>query len=120
MSNFPLYHKLYQLLKFLYGTVKNFPKEHKYSLGYEIIEFGWQCLDLAVLANSLPNHQKKTKISELDKVFEKLKLRLRMSQEINLLSVGQFAHLQENYLGEIGREIGGWMNWAKKLGGGGA
>ena len=113
-KNFSLYHKTYQLLKILYATVKNFPKEHKYTLGREIIDLAWGCLDLAVLANKSPDDRKKTKIDELSEVFDKLKLRIRMAQEIDLLSIGQFAHLEENYLLEIGREIGGWLKWSEK------
>ncbi len=107
-----LYHKIYQLIKILYRTIKNFPKEHKYSLGKEMIDFSWQCLDLTLEANSLPNHRKAPKISELSGIFDKLKMRIRMGQEINLLTLGQFTHLEENYLLEIGREIGGWSRWA--------
>ena len=107
-NQFPLYHKTYQLLKILYGMVKNFPKEHKYSLGAEMIGLTWQCLDLTIEANGLVNNRKAPKISELSAVFDRLKMRVRLAQEIDLLSIGQFAHLQENYLLEIGQEIGGW------------
>lgn len=117
-NQFPLYHKIYQLLKILYKTVKNFPKEYKYNLGQEMIDLAWKCLDLTVEANLLPNYCKKTKIGELSSAFDRLKLRIRMGQEIDLLSVGQFAHIQENYLLEIGKEIGGWLNWARVSGGG--
>ena len=116
-SQLPLYHKIYQLLKFLYKTVKNFPKEHKYSLGAEMIGLTWKCLDLTIEANGLPNNRKAPKISELSSVFDRLKMRVRLAQEIDLLSIGQFAHLQENYLLEIGKEIGGWLRWAEKVGG---
>jgi len=117
-EQFPLYHKNYQLLKFLYKTVKNFPKEHKYSLGKEMTDLAWQCLDLTIEANGLPNNQKAPKISELSAVFDRLKMRVRLAQEIDLLSIGQFVHLQENFLLAIGQEIGGWLKWAGKVGGG--
>lgn len=118
-NQFSLYHKIYQLIKILYKTVKNFPKEHKYSLGKEIIDLVWQCLDLTIEANNLSNDRKAGKISELSAIFDKLKMRVRMGQEINLLSVGQFVHLEENYLLEIGDQIGGWLKWARSVGGGG-
>lgn len=111
-KNFSIYHKIYQLLKVLYGTIKNFPKEHKYSLGKDMIDLAWQCLDSTIEANNLPNGCKKIKINELSATFDKLKMRIRMSQEINLTSIGQFTHLQENYILPIGKEIGGWQKWA--------
>jgi len=62
-----LYLKLYQLIKFLYETVRNFPRQYKYALGQNILDLTWQCLDLVLEINSLPNEKKKPKISELSK-----------------------------------------------------
>lgn len=112
-KNCTLYYKIYQLLKILYKTVKNFPKEYKYSLGKDLIDLTWQCLDLTIETNNLVNENKKIKIGELSVIFDKLKMRIRMGQEINLLSVGQFSHLEKNYILEIGNQIGGWMKWAR-------
>lgn len=112
-NNTKIYYKLYVLTKIIYGLVKNFPKEHKFVIGTDIINLSWQCLDAAVAANSAENMSKREKIMELSEAFEKLKMRIRMSQEIRLLTIGQLSHLEENYLSEIGKMIGGWLNWAK-------
>ncbi|MFH0923509.1 MAG: four helix bundle protein [Candidatus Falkowbacteria bacterium] len=92
--------------------MKNFPKHYKYTLGQSIIDLAWQCLDLVLAANVLPNKDKYYKILELSAVFDKLKLRIRMTQEIGLISSKQFAHLQVNYIAAIGEMIGGWLKWA--------
>lgn len=118
-SEIPLYRKNYSLIKVLYKSVNNFPKEYKYSLGAEILTLAWNCLDLVIEANNLPNSKKAEKISQLSVIFDKLKMRIRMSQEIGLISIGQFAHLEENYILEIGQEIGGWLKWAEKFAGDG-
>lgn len=117
-SQLPLYHKFYLLIKYLYGMIKNFPKHYKYSLGKNIIDLNWQCLDLVLAANVLPNKDKYLKILELSANFDKLKVRIRMVQEIGLISEKQFAHLQVNYLGAIGEMIGGWLKWALNCRGG--
>jgi len=93
--------------------IKNFPKEYKYELGRDMIKLSWRCLDLSLEANSAQNQNKRIKIIELNKVYEKLKMRVRMSQEINLITINQFAHLEEIYLLEIGRMIGGWKKWSE-------
>jgi len=93
--------------------VKNFPKEHKYELGRDIIRLSWRCLDLSLEANSAQNSDKKIKITELNKAYEKLKMRVRMGQEINLITINQFSHIEENYLLEIGSMIGGWKKWSE-------
>ena len=118
MSNFqrlPLYLKIYQLIKFLYEVVRNFPKQYKYTLGESILDLSWQCLDLILEVNALPNEEKRPKILELSIAFDKLKVRLRMAQEMNLISERQFAHLQTYYLKEIGEMIGGWSRWIASL-----
>lgn len=108
----PIYLKLYQLIKYLYARKKNFPKEYKYTLGEEIISLSWKCIDLFLEANALPNKEKNLKINELSNVFDKLKLRLRMSQEIGLVSEKQFVHIQEQFIRETGTMIGGWQKWS--------
>ncbi len=107
-----LYLKFYQLIKFLYETVRNFPKQYKYTLGASILNLSWLCLDLVLEANALPNEKKSPKISELSITFDKLKVRLRISQELKLISKKRFVHIQTYYLKEIGEMIGGWLKWA--------
>jgi len=76
------------------------------------LDLTWQCLDLVLEADALPKEKKYPKILELSISFDKLKVRLRMAQEINLISKRQFAHIQTYYLKEIGEMIGGWLKWA--------
>lgn len=112
LDHLSIYFKSYQLIKFLYERIRNFPKEYKYTLGNEILKLSWQCLDLVIEANALPNEKKYFRTSELSANFDKLKTRLRMAQEINLISKKQFAHIQTYYIKEIGEMIGGWSKWA--------
>jgi hypothetical protein len=111
-QHLPLYLKIYQLIKFLYERIRNFPKQYKYTLGENILDLSWQCLDLVLEANALPDKEKYPKILELSITFDKLKIRLRMAQEIKLISKRQFVHIQTYYLKEIGEMIGGWLKWA--------
>ena len=104
----PLYHKLYQLIKFLYVIRSNFSKEYKYTFGDDVVSLAWGCMDLFLEANNSYGEKNK-KINLLSVEFDKLKLRLRMGQDLNLISVGQFAHLQENFIIDGGRMIGGWL-----------
>jgi len=110
-DHLPLYLKLYQLIKFLYERTRNFPKQYKYTLGQNILDLSWQCLDLVLEANALPNEKKLPKILELSITFDKLKTRLRMAQEINLISKRQFVHIQTYHIKEIGEMVGGWLKW---------
>jgi len=108
----PLYLKLYQFLKFLYEVTRNFPKQYKYTLGKDILNLTWRCLDLVLEANALSREEKHPKILKLSLAFDQLKIRLRMAQEIDLISKRQFSYIQTNYVKEIGEMIGGWSRWA--------
>ena len=108
-EHLPIYLKLYQLTKYLYERIRNFSKQYKYTIGEDILNLNWQCLDLVLEANSLPNKLKHSKILKLSINFDKLKIRLRMAQEINLISKKQFIHIQSYYIREIGEMIGGWL-----------
>lgn len=83
-------------------------------MGQNILDLSWQCLDLVLEANILSNEQKHPKILDLSTAFDKLKMRLRMSQELNLISKKQFIHIQIYYIKEIGEMIGGWLKWASR------
>ena len=52
------------------------------------------------------------KISELSNIFDKLKIRIRMAQELKLISEKQFAHIHTYYGREMGEMIGGWLKWS--------
>jgi hypothetical protein len=95
--------------------VRNFPKQYKYTLGENILGLSWRCLDLILEANSFPNEKKYQKVLELSVAFDKLKIRIRMVQELNLISERQFAHIQTYHIKEAGDMIGGWLNWSNNI-----
>ena len=109
-----IYLKLFQLNKSLHLAVKGFPKEKKYTLGEDILSKNWQCIDLVITINTYSSDRRREKIEELSIVFDCLKARLRMAEELGIMSVNQFSHIQENYMFEIGKMIGGWLVWAKE------
>ena len=113
-QHLPLYLKTYQFTKFLYGMVRNFPKQYKYTLGENILGLDWECLDLILEANSLPNEKKHSKILELSVAFDKLKIRIRLAQELALISERQFVHIYTYYAKESGEMIGGWLKWSNE------
>jgi len=108
----PLYLQLYQFLKFLYKMTRNFPKQYKYTLGQNVLDLTWRCIDSVLEANVSSNSEKYQKILRLSVAFDQLKIRLRMAQEINLISKKQFSHIQTYYIREIGEMVGGWLRWA--------
>ena len=107
----PIFNRFYQLIKFLYKITHNMPREYKYNLGEEIIDLSWLCLDGAFKAGYIKGSEKGKEIEKISYNFDCLKLRLRMASEIGAISDNVYVHLQENYIIEIGKMIGGWKKW---------
>ncbi len=114
-EHLPIYLNLYQLNKDLYTAIRGFPKEYKYTLGESILDLNWKCIDIVIVANASPKKEKYSKILNLSIAFDCLKARLRMAQEIGIISQKQYTHIQTNYIKNTGEMIGGWLNWGSKL-----
>lgn len=110
-----IHNKLYQFTKSLYSAVHNMPKEYKYDIGQDMLHLAWQCLDDVFEANACPDSEKNAPIRRLSLDFDKLKLRLRMAQEIGIITIGQYAHWQETWLIETGNMTGGWLKWSATI-----
>lgn len=115
-QHLPLYLKLTLLLKLLYQITHHLPREYKYSLGQEIVDQNWRLIDLFVTAQSCGNSRqdRERKICTIDQMsltHSCFRLRIRFLAELQLISLGQVAQIDE-YLNEIGRMIGGWKKQA--------
>src|SRR3990167_1738457 len=112
-DDLPLYLAVYKLTKYLYLLAKNFPKSYKYTLGQNILDLAWETLDSTILANRLPNKQKPEFIRQASTSFDKLKIRLRLAHEIQIISDRKQAFLVEKNE-EICKMLAGWLKWAEK------
>jgi hypothetical protein len=70
-------------------------------------------MDLIIKANNFEKEKRYLEIKKLSTIFDCLKVRIRMAQEINLISKKQFCHIQVYYTKEAGEMIGGWLKWSK-------
>lgn len=113
-AKFKIYHLTGALLKNLYKIVRSMPREYKYAIGKESIDCVWACMNFTLRAGYSSGREKTGLINRLSAEFDMLKIRLRLASEIGAIKEGQFAHLQENYLLEIGKMIGGWLKWSEK------
>jgi hypothetical protein len=108
-----IFRKLYAFVIIAQRASRNMSREYRYTLGAEMVRICWECLDLFMLSFYAPQSGKPEKISKLSFEFDRLNLRVRALQELKIISAGQFAHWQEKYLLEIGKEIGGWLKWSE-------
>ena len=111
-NDLPLYIAIFKLLKYLYLLVQRFKKEYKYTLGQSIIDCTWEILDKIFTTNTLPNTQKAKYIRQASTSFDKLKIRLRVAYELNLIAYKQYTYIiSQNE--EIAKMLNGWLKWAE-------
>jgi len=106
----PLYLRLTKLLTLLYQLVQHFPKQHKYSLGEDVVQLTWKMLDSFIYAQtgSLQKQHKLDSIRTIHQHHERLKLRVRYCAELKLISLKKQALLNQELV-EIGKMIGSWL-----------
>jgi len=106
-DDLPVYADVYELTKLLYVFTKDFSKEYKHSLGHDLRR------DSARLSRSIYKINKsRDKAALLDEFlddFELLKIEIRLSYDLHLLSNGKQAQLAR-LTDSVGRQITGWRN----------
>lgn len=102
---------MYAFTIVIHRAIRSMPREYRYTLGAEIVQICWNCVDLIASASGLSKAKKGEKILMLSEEFNRVNFRLRAMQELEIISVGQYTHWQENYLFEVGKQIGGWVKW---------
>lgn len=104
----PLYQTTYKLLIQLYDIVKQFPKEHKYTLGEKIKTTALELLIGMYQANIVQDSERYEKISVLREWYEMLKIMIRISRDIRIVSLTQYADLSL-LLDSVGKQLIGWQ-----------
>lgn len=113
-SHLPIYIKTYNFIKVISLITRQFKKEYKYTLGAELQQIVWQILDEIIIANSLPDKDKKKAMENISTLFDRFKIRLRFAFEIGLMTGSKFGLIQKD-IEEIGKMIGGWQKYLSKF-----
>jgi len=106
----PIYKDVYKLILQVFNFTKDFPREYKYTLGQDMKR------DAIVLIRSIyrtnRSLDKKQYLEEFLDSFEILKLEIRLSVDMKILSVKKQAELS-GLLDSIGKQATGWKNAVK-------
>jgi hypothetical protein len=113
-TNQILYLEVFNLIKYLYQLISNYPKEYKYSLGEETLGLAWKTLDLIVESNGKPNSKKQIYIQKSISSFTNLKYRLRLASELKIISLKSYAYITKQSE-EIEQMLRGWLTWSKRV-----
>ncbi len=106
MKQSPIFTRTYDLLRWLFPLTVKFPRQHRFVMAAKLQRTGFKFQDrlikAAYSAEPLP------RLKKADVTLTKLRLYLRLSRDLELISLGQYAH-GIRMVSEIGRLLGGWQ-----------
>lgn len=108
MNESPLFSRTYDLLLWLLPQVTKFPKAHRFGLAERITR---RALDFheTILAGVLARGaEQRTYQQRADAQLAQLRQLLRLSNDLNCLSMSQYEH-SARLVTEVGRLLGGWI-----------
>lgn len=111
MEELKILQKVFDMMKYGYQALAQFPKSEKFALVADIKRCLHLILERVIEANK--KYYKKTTLQELDVEVTKLKAYLRLSHELGFLPPKKY-ELWSAMVVEIGKMIGGWIKSVQK------
>ncbi|MDP2322607.1 MAG: diversity-generating retroelement protein Avd [Gammaproteobacteria bacterium] len=111
-AELPLIQKTYDLVLWMGQKVGKFPRDQKFLLGDRVQNGLLDFLGLLVEAEYSP--RKLAVLERASVLFEKLRLMLRLCNDLRLLGQDGYRHASMQ-VAEIGRMLGGWLKQQKGL-----
>lgn len=103
----PIFVRSYDLLCWLIPITIKFPRQQRFVLAAAVqrtaLALREQLIDATFAPDPLPT------LRQADATLTKLRFYLRLCRDLQLMSLGQYAH-GARMVNEIGRLLGGWLN----------
>lgn len=109
----PLFAKTYDFLLWLIPLTLKFPKSQRFLLAERLSGMALDFYDLIIAAVQQPQGQAQ-KLDEADRLLSKIRLYVRLSHDLECLSLSQYEHAARR-MDELGRLIGGWKRRETKV-----
>lgn len=106
LKDMQIFKKMYDLLLWLYPTVKKFPKSEKYVLGERIERTALNMIEGIISSNYEFNKSESLKKTNVE--LEKLRIFIRISKDMKLINFKKYEHASM-MINEIGKMLGGMM-----------
>lgn len=103
--------KTYDMIKYGYPALAQFPKSEKFSLVVDIKRCMHIIMERVIEANK--KYYKKTTLQELDVELMKLRHYLRLSMDLGFLPPKKY-EVWSGLVVELGKILGGWMKSIKQ------
>ncbi|MFC3674701.1 four helix bundle protein [Ferrovibrio xuzhouensis] len=109
-TDLPIYRVAYELLQLLAKLTQQYPRGYRQGLAREVFAKAQAVVIGIFSANSATD--KTPHLETLREHLEALKLLLRLSKDLHLISAGQFGATAE-LTDAIGKQASGWLNYAR-------
>lgn len=103
----PIYHDAYELMRMATFLTSNFRRDFKSTIGKSLRD---ECVEMGIIILRANSVQGQAKVPHIDALLEKVEmtnLMLRLSRDMKLITIDQYAEAIE-LVGQIGKQAGGW------------
>lgn len=101
----PVYKDTYKLLRLIFEYTKEYPREYKYTLGQDMKRDSLSLVRSIYRANR--STDKKEHLEEFLDDFEFLKLEVRLSYDMTIMTIRHYAGISM-LMDDIGKQINAW------------
>lgn len=106
MQTSPIFSKTYDLMTWLVPTLTKFPKDQRFRLAARIETTIF--IFYETILRAARSKQPRTFLVEADFELEKLRMYLRLAQDLRCISFNQYEHIAK-LVNEVGKLLGGWL-----------
>lgn len=107
-----IFTQTFDLLCWLLPQCERFPKSQRFAVTQRLQGAALDFQELIFEANARSGAQRLDRLAGADAQLNKLRLYLRLAQQFEWLSPGQYAHVSRLVAG-IGKLLGGWIKQAR-------
>ena len=112
-----IYQAIHDLALWLTPHVGKWPKWIRPTLGHQVMEGALNLFRACVSAYAAPKHQRLQYLNRASAELDGLRLLMRLSVSLHLTSLKQFEYVS-GLVGNVGKQLGGWIGAARKDEGG--
>jgi hypothetical protein len=112
MNESPIFSRTYDLLLWLLPQAIKFPRAYRFTLAERVQRRALEFQETLIAAGLRRGPERAARLQQADIQLAQLRQTLRLSRDLNLLTLRQYEHAAA-LLTDIGRLLGGWQKTQK-------
>ncbi len=106
----PIFHKIYELNKWLDSHHSRIPKAKRYTLWQKCDNTALNLLELLIETGGSEESARQNLLHQMSYKLDLLKVLMRLAKETRIITIEQYVEV-ESLLHEIGKMLGGWLKF---------